>query len=68
MKDPCVCLSKTRLVLSLKCFSAKKVLRHHQGLFQEYQLPINFSSNKAYKSYHQTFHSNGKYMICFPKL
>lgn len=55
MKDWCVCSSKTRLVLSFKCFSAKKVFRHHQGLFQEYQLPINFSFNETYKSYHQTF-------------
>lgn len=68
MKDPCVCLSKTKFVLSFKCFSAKEVLRHHQGLFQEYQLPTNFSFNKTFKSYYQTFLSNGKYIMCFPKL
>jgi len=59
MKDRCGCLSETRLVLSFKCFSAKKVLRHHPGLSQERQLPTNFSSDKTYKSYHQTFSITG---------
>lgn len=49
MKSRCVYLNKTRFLLSFKCFLAKNVLRYHQSLFQEYQLPINFHLIKSTK-------------------